>query len=73
MDYIERQYFKAIAENLGRIATVLEEVQTDARASREVDVEKVLRDATAALRKTNPAFDMAMSAMERQLTSGSGA
>lgn len=67
MDHIERQYLKTIGENLGRIADVLEAVQADARAAKEVDVNKVLSDATAALRKANPAFDLAFSAMERQL------
>jgi len=67
MDHIERQYLKSVAENLGRIAKVLEAIHTESIEAKNVDVSKVLEDAMNALRKTNPAFDMAFTAMEKQL------
>lgn len=51
---------------LVRIAVALEELVELSRP-KPVDMEAVLVDATEALRKSNPAFDQAFSAIEEQM------
>lgn len=55
---------------LTRIADALEELVELSRP-KEVDVEKLMTEATQALRKTNPVFDMALGRVEQlQLKNG---
>jgi len=62
-----------IVENTDRIATVAEAFLADAREAKNIDIEKLMSEAMSALRATNPAFDMAFSAMEQQvLEAGDG-
>jgi len=68
MDKLFLDALRTIGENLDRIATTLEKIQSNAGSSREVDMTKLLADATEAIRKSNPAFDLAFGVMERQVT-----
>lgn len=66
----DEEFKTRMVENTDRIAAALEGSLEDARAVREVDIDKIMHDAMDALVKTNPVFGVAMREMKARLGTG---